>query len=130
VIPQGGIGSSQSTQTQQQPSRTYGIDFTTGRIIGMIDSLEALKQAVFKILSTERFAYVLYNQSYGVEFSSVGKSPAIVGTNMVKAIRDALLQDDRISDVQDIQITFDGDEATATFTVISIFGSFQASQGV
>ena len=34
----------------EQPTRTYRLDMEAGRILGMTDGLEAMRQAVLKIL--------------------------------------------------------------------------------
>ena len=39
-------------QTEQFANKTYKINFEEKRIIGEIDDLEAVKQAVYKILHT------------------------------------------------------------------------------
>jgi hypothetical protein len=132
MIPQGGVlGSIGSQQAQQQTSRTYHIDLVTNRIVGMIDGLEAVKQAVFHILATERFEHLIYSGNHGSELADLpGKEQALVRAELSRRIRSALLQDDRIIDIQDMQINLTGDEAFAQFTVVSQYGSFQASKGV
>jgi hypothetical protein len=124
MIPSG--GSVGSTNIAQQPSRTYKIDLTRKQVVGTVDGLEAVKQAVFKILQTSRFEHLIYAGNYGSEATNVvGGSPA-GAAEVGRFIREALLQDDRITAVQDMQISVAGDEMTATFTVVSTFGSFQA----
>lgn len=132
MIPQGGVtGSVAIQQASQLPSRTYRLDMNYERIIGMVDGLEAVKQAVFKILQTERFEHFIYDSNYGSELSSLpGNSSSVVRSELGRRIRQSLLQDDRITDVQDMNITITGDEALAEFTVVSTYGSFQASKGV
>ncbi|QGQ93958.1 DUF2634 domain-containing protein [Paenibacillus psychroresistens] len=131
MIPQGGIGNTQELEEGQIPSKTYRMDVTSQRIVGFVDGLEAIKQAVFKILQTERFAYPIYSGNYGSEFAAaIGRDSILVESRLTRIIQEALLQDDRITDIQDLQITFLGDEATAAFTVVSQFGSFQVVQEV
>lgn len=47
------------------PSYTYKLDDT--RVRGYVDGSEAVKQAVYKILMTERYKYIIYGFNYGVE---------------------------------------------------------------
>lgn len=118
-------------EEEQQPSLTYGIDFEKGRIIGMIDGLEAVKQAVFLILQTERYRYLIYSDDYGSELEGlIGRNPLFVQSELKRRIREALMQDDRIEDVTNFNIRFDGDSALVRFTVVSIFGNFEAEQEV
>lgn len=124
MIPIG--GAIQDAAETQQTSRTYGIDFTKGKAVGVTDGLEAVRQAVYKILRTDRFAHLIYDANYGSEISSLqGRSQGYVRSEIERRIREALLQDDRIAEITDMQITVTGDEALATFTVVSIYGDFR-----
>lgn len=114
-----------------QPSLTFGIDFEKGRIIGMIDGLEAVKQAVFIILQTERYRYLIFSPNFGSELQGlIGRDSLFVQSELKRRIREALMQDDRIEDVTNFNIQFNGDSALVRFTVVSIFGSFEAEQEV
>ena len=132
MIPQGGVlGNNRNVEIAQLPSRTYRLDNATNRIVGMTDGLDAVKQAAQLILETERFEHLIYSGNYGREFSGLlGRESAFVQAELYRRIRAALMQDDRIRDVQDIQITVMGDEASALFTVVSQYGSFEMTKGV
>lgn len=124
MIPIG--GAIQGAMETQQTSRTYGIDFANGKATGMIDGLDAVRQAVYKILRTDRFAHLIYDANYGSEINGLqGRSQGYVRSEIERRIREALMQDDRISEITDMQITITGDEAVATFTVVSIHGDFK-----
>ena len=124
MIPIG--GTIQDATETQQTSRTYGIDFTKGKATGMTDGLDAVRQTVYKILHTDRFAHLIYDANYGSEITGLqGRSQGYVRSEIERRIREALLQDDRISEIADMQITITGDEALATFTVVSIHGNFR-----
>jgi len=121
-------GSLGNNPIAQQPSRTYKINFETGRIDGMIDEIDAVKQAVQKVLQTERFEHLIYSGGFGSELSTViGSDRATFPSDVKKAIRAALIRDDRIRDLQEWNFEYDGDTATVTFTVVTQFGSFQNS---
>ena len=62
------IGGAVEVETAaSQPSRTYAVDWQTGRVSGFVDGTDALKQAIYKILQTERFAHLIYSWNYGFE---------------------------------------------------------------
>lgn len=125
MIPIGGI--LEDAETEEETSRTYGIDFAKGRSTGFIDGLDSIKQAVYKILCTDRFAYLIYDADYGSEITGLqGRSQGFVRSEIERRIREALMQDDRISEIQDMKITINGDEALAEFTVVSKFGDFRS----
>ena len=118
-------------EEEQQPSLTFGIDFEHGRIRGMIDELEAVKQAVFLILQTERYRYLIYSDDYGSELEGlIGRDPLFIQSEVKRRIREALMQDDRIEDVTNFRLQFNGDSVLVRFTVISVFGDFEAEQEV
>lgn len=69
-------------------------------INGYLDELDAVRQAVEKILSTERGAYEIYDPSFGVRFERyIGKSIGYLQSTIQDELNTALLQDDRITSV-------------------------------
>ena len=126
MIPTGAILNEQNLEPAAQPSRTWKLDFERGRAVGMTDGLDAVRQAVYLILHTERFRHIIYSPDYGTEWHGiVGASPVFIRSELKRRITEALLQDDRIQAVQDFQINISGDAATVRFTVVSAFGSFR-----
>lgn len=123
VVPTGGITG--ATEIVTEPDRTYKIDTKTGRITGYIDGLDAVKQAVFKILQTERFIHSIYSSNFGSE----GIRSNSITPELETWIRDALTQDDRIEEIEDFRISSNGDSANVSFTVVSIYGNFPVSTG-
>lgn len=127
MIPQGGTlqPGSEIVETMAQPSLTYDLNLEEGTISGHIDGLEAVKQAVVKILQTRRFEHLIYSSNYGQELDSViGRDQLWAYAEIERHIKETLLQDDRILSVDDMNITFVGDQAVAEFTVRSVYGAF------
>jgi len=119
------LGSAESIET----SRTYKL--SGDKIQGYVDGLEALKQAIYKVLNTERYEYPIYSFNYGIELESlIGKDPIYVQIELKRRIRECLLRDDRITDVDNFKFEVNGDEIKCTFDVHSIFGNFTASREV
>lgn len=115
-----------------QPSLTYKLDFNNKRISGMIDDTEAILQAVYKALNTERCAYVIYTSQYGVELERlVGQDYDFIVSDLERTITEALLIDDRITGVSDFTVQKTAvDSLLASFTVNSVFGSIPLELGV
>lgn len=110
------------------PTNTFKVDFDKNRIKYLFDGIEALKQAIYKILMTERYKYVIYDWDYGIEIEDlIGMPKGYVKTEIERRIKEALLQDDRIEDVFDFNF-YDLKEDKASilieFFVKSIFGEF------
>lgn len=114
-------------EDNRMPSYTYYIDFDRNRIIGTVDDIEAVKQAIYLILQTERYESLIYNFYYGTEFDSlIGKSRELITSELERRIREALLEDDRIVRVTDFTIEFTSDKAIVEFTVNTIFGYIES----
>lgn len=126
MIPTGGSLGAKRLEVVEQPSRTWRLDPDRGRVAGMIDGLDAVRQAVFKILQTERFRHLIYGADYGAELASlIGRDPALVRSELRRRITEALIQDDRIDEVADFEMDFSGETVEARFTVVSSFGTFR-----
>lgn len=97
---------------------------TVSRINGYVDDVDALIQAIYLILSTERYQYVIYSWNYGVELLDlIGKPMPYVMAELPRRIKDALTQDDRIDDVIDFEFEVKGNKLHTTFVVVSNLGN-------
>jgi hypothetical protein len=129
MIPRSSIDIELSPEESIKTSRTYKI--TGNRIQGYTDGLDALKQAIYKVLNTERYEYPIYSFSYGIELENLlGKDPLYVQIELKRRIRECLLRDDRITEVDNFKFEVNGDEIKCAFDVHSIFGNFTASREV
>jgi hypothetical protein len=103
-------------------TNTYKL--TAERIQGYIDLLEALHQAIYKMLNTEKYECPIYSFSYGIELENlIGKEPAYVKAELKRRISEYLLQDDRIQSVDDFKFSLNRDKLTCEFTVASVYGT-------
>ena len=108
---------------EQMPSYTYNINRNTNRISGYIDDKDAIIQAIYVILQTERYESMIYNWYYGVEFDGlIGKQRDYVTSELQRVIREALTEDDRIIEVSDFEITYTEDSALIVFLVETNIG--------
>ncbi|SDF62244.1 DUF2634 domain-containing protein [Sporomusa acidovorans] len=118
-------------EIQEQPSKTYKMNFDDETIVKTTDDIEAIKQAVYKILNTERYHYVIYSWNYGIELADLFGMPLpYVYPELKRRITEALTWDDRITDVTDFSFTHKRGEVSATFTVHSLAGDFEAEKAV
>lgn len=106
------------------PSKQHKMELDNDRIIGVCDTLEAVKQTVFKILSTERYAYIIYSWNYGIELKDLFGQPVMfVCPEIERRVKEALLQDDRITTVDNFEFDISKKGVVAVkFTVHSLFG--------
>ena len=86
--------------------------------------LEALSQAIHKRLSTQQFEYPIYSFRYGVDWKDLlGQDPEYVRPEMKRMIQETLLEDDRITEVENFNFEFSGNICRCEFDVVSIFGT-------
>lgn len=108
---------------EHQPDHTYKLDISRGRIKGITEAADALLQAVYLILSVERYQYPIYSYNYGVELVDlVGQPKDFVMAEVKRRITEALTCDDRISRVDNWEFEISGSVITVTFTVHSEYG--------
>lgn len=105
------------------PSYDYKLDETKQEIKGFVSEIEELKQAIYKILSTERYKYVIYSFNYGIELSDLfGQPPQYVCPELQRRITDALSVDDRITGINNFDFDIEQDIIKVKFDVNTIFG--------
>ena len=102
------------------PSKTFFIDFINNKVVGTVDGVEAVKQAVFLILNTERYENMVYDWDYGFETQDlIGMPIGYIYPELKRRIEEALTQDDRIESVEAFDFKKSGAIVTVSFTVIS-----------
>ena len=114
-------------QVEEFANKTYKVNFEENYIAGEINDLDAIKQAVYKILYTERFNYLIYSWDYGVEFENlIGKDYEFIVGDLQRRIEEALLQDDRIKKIENLNIKKDKkDSISVSFIVVSKYGNVE-----
>lgn len=131
MIPNVNSSSQQDFKIAEQPTRTYKLDAEKGIVIGYTDSIDAMKQAIYKILNTERFNYEIYSWNYGIELVDLmGESKEYVYAELKRRITEALTQDERIESVDAFLFSANKNEISAAFTVYTIFGDIKAERVV
>ena len=110
-----------------EPSHTYDVDFRTdSQIIGYADKLRAMEQAIYKIINTERYQYIIYSWNYGIELQDLfGQPIPYVYAELQRRIEEALLNDDRITKVYNFEFSNNGGDVMTEFDVDTIYGTLQ-----
>ncbi|MDE5996031.1 MAG: DUF2634 domain-containing protein [Eubacterium sp.] len=118
-------------EVETEPSKTYFLDIENGRIRGFTDELEAVRQAVYLILNTERYDYLIYSWDYGVELKElIGEPKEYAYPEIKRCITEALLQDDRITAVDDFEFETGKKSVHVKFTVYTIYGDMEVETDV
>lgn len=120
------------TEAEEQPSLTYRLDLDNGRIVGRVDKLEAVNQAIRKAIITPRFKCLIYDNQYGSEIEE-----AIISKDATRDyieavtegfVKDALYPDTRILSVYDFRFEFKEDKAYIFFRADTIFGETEIEE--
>ena len=112
------------------PTRTYKV--VNGRVTGFVEGQEAMCQAIQKALSTERFAYEIYSDSYGAEFNDlIGEHLDLAKAEIERLVTEVVTTDERVISVDNFEITNETrDTLTIKFAVSTVFGSLAFDQEV
>lgn len=118
----------------EQPTLTWALNLQEGddRVRGRTDNLAAMRQAVYKIINTERYNYLIYSYAYGIELADLfGQPISYVCPEIERRICEALLADSRITGVGgfDFNLLRKG-VVQVSFEVQTIFGSLIAQKEV
>ena len=118
-------------EVKEQTSKTYYLNIEKNTISNFCDGIEAMKQTIYCILNTERFEHLIYSWNYGIELKHlIGENTTFVIPELERVITEALLQDTRISEVNDFKFEVKENTILAKFTVITTIGEIEAEKVV
>lgn len=123
---------SQDIEFAESPTHTFYLDKDNRICYGYTDSLQAMEQAIYLILRTERYQYVIFSWNYGIELEDLfGMPVSYVIPEVKRRIEEALLQDARIQTVDSFAFDVSGKgELLVTFTAHTVFGDVSAQRQV
>lgn len=117
---------------ETQPDLTYKLNPDKNKISGYADQQEAYKQAVYKLLSTERYEHIIYSWNYGVELKDLfGQPIPYVVPELERRITEAVMQDDRTKSVDNFE--FDTSKfgiVAVKFRANSIYGEVEITKTI
>ncbi len=129
MIPANSFAEDMVIQMEELQDRTYGL--YPDKIQGYLTGADALWQAVYKLLNTEKYEYPIYSFDYGIALEDlIGKDPDYVIIEIERRISECLLSDERISEVTDFEFDEKGDELNISFLVKSIYGDLNVTKEV
>jgi len=102
------------------------------RISGFIDDLDAIRQAVYHILSIERYSCLIYDDNYGVELQQyIGQDFEYLKVTIQKTLEEALMQDERIISIDVINVEkIDNETANVKLSIQANVGEIQMEVNV
>jgi hypothetical protein len=131
MIPNTNSDFTNDFEFEEPSSNTFKLDIDGNKVQGYTDNLEAMKQAIYLILNVERYEYLIFSWNYGIELSDLfGKSVNFVKVELERRIKEALLQDSRITSVENFECTHKRNKVYCTFKVVTIYGDIEAERAV
>lgn len=116
-------------QEERYENLTYKLHENS--IQGFVNELEALKQTIYKILSTPKYQHEIYSFNYGVDFSDlIGEEREYIRAEASRKIKEALEIDDRILDVDNFIFIFKGNICELSFDIETIYGNIKFKKEV
>lgn len=120
-----------NVEIEEQPTRTYEIKLAKDKMGTYVDGLEAMKQAIYHIINTERYQYLIYSWNYGVELADLFGNPITYCYPEIKRrVMEALLQDERITEVYDFEFSYSKGDVLVRFKVTTDYGEIEAERTV
>lgn len=115
----------------EYPSLTYEIKLEKDKMGTYTDGIEAMKQAIYHVVNTERYQYLIYSWNYGVELADLfGKPISYCYPEIKRRITEALLQDDRIEIVDSFEFSYSKGDVLVKFRAITTEGEIEIEKVV
>lgn len=112
---------------EEEPGLGFKLNTRSERITGLVDGIESVKQAIFMILNTERYDYLIYTWDYGVELKDLYGEPVTYACPEIeRRITEALMMDERIVDVNTFEFDYSKKGIVhVTFVVDTLYGDLE-----
>ena len=118
-------------QTAEPPSDTWIINSDGDAFSGLDCERLAMAQAIYLLLSVERYQHGIYSRDYGAELRDLfGKPHDYAASEGKRRITEALLRDSRIRGVDNFSFARDKNKLLIRFTADTIFGEINAEREV
>lgn len=106
---------------KEEPDKAFRL--MNKKIVGTVDGIEAIKQAIYLMLNIERYDYMIFSWNYGVEIKDlIGLEAGYVYSELKRRIEEALTQDDRIQSVDAFSFAKERGKVKVFFIAHTIYG--------
>ncbi len=103
---------------------TFKLDYETGEISReLIAGAKSVEQFSLLALRTPRFEHAIYSDQFGSELLSLIKeqndvTPAFLSSEIERVVNEAIIYDDRVSDIEDVEVYYQDNNAHISFKII------------
>ena len=125
MIPYSESGSG-NTPRERLRSMTFRLDEETGAVQGVADGHEAVRQAAWLILHTERYLHLIYSFDYGTELQGLaGNRDSFLFPEIKRRVTEALCVDDRITGTSNFKFQRIRMRVEVSFTIHTVYGELE-----
>ena len=109
-------------------SFNFRLDIQNDRVLGFVDEAQALAQAVYMMIMTERGKYSIYPDDYGLQKEDLyGKQRKYIEAALSYRIPQCLLSDLRIKSVDNLDFYWANDKCLVVCDITSVFGDIEVT---
>lgn len=121
-----------NTYKEPELLKEYAIDFETGEISNteIVTGLDAIAVRVYLTFLIKRGRWFIYLDHGSHIDTFKGQDVDYARLNVMQILKEALVDNIYITDVKDVNLYFEDDDITIEFTVISIYGEYEAEQTI
>lgn len=119
--------------TSEKPYKTYKLDLDSGRIIGYVDELDAVKQYIKKTILTPRYGCLIYGNNYGSEIVSsmvANHWNVDIAKQLIPTLVKEALTDSRVEDVYNFEFESEEESLYISFYADTIYGTVAIKEGI
>lgn len=118
------VDEEEGVQDYDEGNYTFNLNYETGEISReLITGVESVEQFALLAMRTPRFEHAIYSDQFGSEILAVVKeqsdvTPAFLSSELERVVTEAIIYDDRVSDVTDFEMTIQDNNAYISFKII------------
>lgn len=105
-------------------SKTYAIDFGTGRLLPvLLEGEAAIAQSLSVMFQTERGLHPIFGEDYGIEADDIIAAALprdVFELELSEEISDAATTDDRVDSVEDVEYRYDSLDGDRVYVGVAV----------
>ena len=113
-------------EIEEKEPKDYEVDFKTGKLTGrIITGLDAIKQWIKLTLGIDRYYYTQFSWNHVSELNTLivkNVSAEYVESEVKRMLEEALLENEYINGIDDVECEIKNDVLVASFTVQTPYG--------
>ena len=121
-----------NTYKEPELLKEPAIDFDTGEISNteIVTGLDAIAVRVYLTFLIKRGRWFIYFDHGSNIDTFKGQDVDYARLNVMNILKEALVDNVYITDIKDVNLSFENDDITIEFTVVSVYGEYETQQTI